>query len=198
MDSKSTFDRFYRFRIDDLIKPMSTAPINNSEISTAVSNKLFLGDFSVVKPEIFFQCKIGGNKLCDVISAGAPGFHLFSDKVINALKESGITGWGAYPVTVQTKKKGDLTNYYAFYVTGRAEKADRSLSGQIEVPLPNGKKKMKDKGYFFPLDSWDGSDFFYFTGTLSAIGVTERVKEVFEAVNATNAKFTHCTEFIWP
>lgn len=62
--------------------------------------------------------------------------------------------------------------------------------------MPNQTKIIKQKGYFFPLDSWDGSDFFYHIDTFG-ITVTEKVKVLFESLNITNVRFINCTDYIW-
>lgn len=193
---KSGFDKFYLFGCKMYDGPMTVAPINNDTIATPDRKKLFCGDFLNIKPVQFTEVSKG--ELCDLIVAGAPSFYLISDRITTALSENSITGWGSYPVSIITKSKEEITNYHALYITGKADKADRGLAEKVEVTLPSKMKKLKDKGYYFSIDSWEGTDFFYHIGSLGAITVTERVKLLFESINATNAEFRKCSEFIWP
>ena len=195
MDSRLDFDKFYTFSPDDFVVPMSVTPVNNYDIQTEDRKRLFCGDFSNTKPENFVQVR--GKKVCDLMVAGAPSFYLVSERIIEALRQNGITGWGSYPVKIQTNSIGELNNYHAFYVYGKADKADRSLSEKIEVKTRIKTKEIRYKGYFFPLDSWEGTDFFYHVGTFG-ITVTERVKSLLESLDATNVQFKKCSEFIWP
>jgi hypothetical protein len=195
MDSTLDFDKYYIFNEETLIGPMAVAPINNKDVPTEARKRFFLGDFSMMKPDKFVQVR--GKKMCDLIVAGAPSFYLISERIILALKQNEVTGWGSYPVVITTDSMQDIGNYHAFYVTGKAEKADRSLSEKIEVVLPNKSKAVKDKGYYFPLNTWEGTDFFYHIGTLGKITVTKKVKVLFESMNVTNVEFRKCSEYIW-
>ncbi len=194
MDLKLRFDHFYRFTVGMIEGTMTVAPINNNDIATNDRRNFFRGDFTNVRPEVFVE--VDGNKVYDFIVAGAPSFYLISDKVVRALRENSITGWGSYPVTIHTESMGVINNYHALYITGKALKADRTLAEKIEVVLSNKKKKIKDKGFYFPLDSWDGTDIFYHINTFG-VTVTQRVKNLFESLNITNVKFEKCTEYIW-
>jgi hypothetical protein len=194
MDSRSDFKKFFRFSIGQIEGPLTVAPLNNKDIATSDRKKFFMGDFKNEKPEVFV--KVDGNEACDFIIAGAPSFYLVSERVINAMKENDITGWSVYPVTIKTSSMEEIKNYLAFYIIGNADKADRNLSEKIEVTFPNKTKGIKEKGYYFPLNSWEGTDFFYHVGTYG-ITVTEKVKEFFESLNVTNVKFESCTEYIW-
>jgi len=195
MDIKLDFSKFYIFGEKYFDGPVAVAPENNKDIPTDVRKKFCCGDFSVIKPEHFVHVR--GNKLYDMVVAGAPSFYLMSQRLIDVLEKNNVTGWGSYPVTITSSSLGEISNYHAFYIFGKADKADRSLSEKIEVVFPNKSKGFRDKGYYFPLDSWDGSDFFYHIGTVGSITVTEKVKNLFESINATNVQFVRCTEYVW-
>ncbi len=195
MFNKSDYEKFYYFFATPY-RRMCVYMKEYDDISWEDKCKIFRGGYDY-RFEEFFQRKIGGSKPCDFMTAGAPSFCVVSDKVINAFKKNGITGWEAYPVLIHSKKYGDLTNYYAFYVTGVAEKADLNLCEIVDVIHPSGKPGKEGRGYYFPLDSWDGSDIFYHRGTLH-ITVTERVKKLLESIRATNCNFKSATEFSLP
>jgi hypothetical protein len=195
MDLKQAYSNFYSLK--GVWQHMAVTPVDRKPMPYKDTLRFYKGDFSIFKPVEFVQRKIGGSKICDIMSAGYPAFTVVSERVINAFKENGITGWGAYPVLIHTKKKGDLTNYYAFYITSVAEYADRSLCEKVEIISKSGKfVYTADKGFYFPLDSWDGSDIFYHEGSHS-ITVTERLKKLLEKMKATNFKFEPCSEYIF-
>ena len=196
MDSKLDYDIFYIFNAEYDNESLAVAPINYKDISFEEKSRFYLGDFSKTKPEYFIQ--VSGKKICDIVIAGAPSFNLFSDRIIVALRQNEVTGWGSFPVVIRTDSMQELNNYHVFYITGKAEKADINLSEKTEILLPNKTRKIRDKGYFFPLDSWEGTDVFYHVGTLGFITVTENIKNIFESLKVTNVHFEKCTEFIWP
>jgi hypothetical protein len=196
MDSKLDFDKFYKFGEESIDSPMTFAAENYKEKSFEELKKFYHGEFINEKPKTFIQT--GGKDLCDLMSAGAPSFYVLSERVISSLKDNDITGWASYPVALITNSKEKTNNYHALYILGKADKADKSISKKIEVVLPNKSRKIKDKGYFFPQDSWEDTDFFHHVETLGSITVTERVKLIFESLQVTNVKFKKCSEYIWP
>lgn len=146
-----------------------------------------------------------GKKFWDVVSAGYGLLYAFSEKVVKLLQANNITGCRFYPITINDHK--DL-NYYLLSVTGRCGTFDISKSKVIEtieypesviqnsdIVIPKGKFSIM-KGFHFPLESWDGSDFFIPEGGGDII-VTERVKILLEKHKVTNVVMENIKDMVW-
>ena len=146
-----------------------------------------------------------GKKFWDVVTAGKGLLYAVSEKVVKLLKDNNLTGCKFYPITI--KDHEDLS-YYLLTITGRCGAFDISKSKVMEtieypasviqnsdIVIPKGKFSIM-KGFYFPLESWDGCDFFSPEGSGKII-VTERVKNLFKKHNITNVVFQDLEEEEW-
>ena len=131
--------------------------------------------------------------------------YAFSERVVKLLQTNNITGCKFYPITI--KDHEDLS-YYLLTITGRCGAFDISKSKAIEtieypesviqnsdIVIPKGKFSIM-KGFHFPLESWNGSDFFVPEGGGDII-VTERVKILLEKHKVTNVVMENIKDMVW-
>jgi hypothetical protein len=96
--------------------------------------------------------------------------------VFAALKAAKLTGWKAIPVEIGGPGDREWPGYSVLWITGKSGPADPSRSVPRTVEKPGGSFR-EHYGFFFELDSWDGSDFFIPEGT-TITGLTNRAREV--------------------
>lgn len=127
-----------------------------------------------------------GRIVYDLISWDASVFMLH-DRIIDRFHARAFTGWTTFPVEIYGKDRKRVDQYKGFAVTGRCGPIIDSLSKpRIAMPLtPGGCKMQLWYGMYFDEATWDGSDFVIPEGT-HIIVVTDPVKEVLEALKATN------------
>lgn len=130
---------------------------------------LMRGDSILEEP---FSVRVSeGKKFYDIAHLQDPFNFAVSERVYNLLKESGLTGWSSYEMTIE----GRSEKYYGFQVKGRC--------GELDTPKEAGFYT----GYKFDYDTWDGSDFFSPKDTL-LIFCSENVKQFFETNKITNVE----------
>lgn len=128
-----------------------------------------------------------------------------SGRVVKLFQDNNITGCKFYPITINDHE--DLS-YYLLTITGRCEAFDISKSKVMEtieypesviqnsnIVIPKGKFSIM-KGFHFPLESWDGSDFFTPEGGGEII-VTERVKDLLKKHKVTNVVLENIKDIVW-
>ena len=146
-----------------------------------------------------------GKKFWDVVSAGHGLLYAFSERVVKLLQANNIIGCKFYPITINDHE--DLS-YYLLTITGRCGAFDISKSKVIktieypesviqnsDIVIPKGKFSIM-KGFHFPLESWDGSDFFTPEGGGDII-VTERVKDLLKKHKVTNVVLENIKDMLW-
>jgi hypothetical protein len=87
------------------------------------------------------------------------------DKTVEALTTSGCTGWGTFPVTVDSGRRPPVV-FYGLSITGRAG------AGRSDDSLVDGTT------LGFDPDEWDGSDIFTFA-EMDFTLTTQRVMDAF-------------------
>lgn len=147
------------------------------------------------------RCLQGGSPR-DVVATGYAALDLFSDRVIQVLRDGGFTGWTTYPVEIYGKNGVRIDGYHGFAVTGRCGPVDWSKGKKVRKPppVPQGQGYDAWMGLYFDPYSWDGSDVFMPEGGATCNIVVERVKLVLEKAKVTNIRFKPLTEFerSWP
>ncbi len=146
-----------------------------------------------------------GKKFWDVVTAGQGLLLGISGRVVKLLQDNNITGCKFYPITINDHE--DLS-YYLLTITGRCGAFDISKSKVMEtieypesviqnsnIVIPKGKFSIM-KGFHFPLESWDGSDFFTPEGGGDII-VTERVKDLLKKHKVTNVVLENIKDMVW-
>lgn len=126
-------------------------------------------------------------------------------RVVQLLREKGFTGWGMYVVSVIDKGGDYHPDYEGLVVWGRCGPADLSRSVVVLSQPPSeyyvGGRFPQFLGYYFPEDSWDGSDIFMEMPDARArktarVFITERLRLAFEAARVKNVKFERLTEAV--
>lgn len=146
-----------------------------------------------------------GKKFWDVVIAGQGLLLAISERVVKLLQDNNITGCKFYPITINDHE--DLS-YYLLTITGRCGAFDISKSKVMEtieypesiiqnsdIVIPKGMFSIM-KGFHFPLESWDGSDFFTPEGGGDII-VTERVKDLLKKHKVTNIVLENIKDMVW-
>ena len=140
---------------------------------------------------------LGGKKPRDVIWAPV-GPALLTDRVVEALRNDGLTGWSTYPVDVYGPKKELVGRYHMLVIEGRSGPIDWRRSEVIQVQMPGGIFPHL-KGMYFEETTWDGADFFWPENF--GVVVTEDVVNTFKKLKALHIAFQPVTEFTrgwWP
>lgn len=155
---------------------------------------IFCGDERPEKP-IIFRHESGG-KPRDLISTTYVTLKLYSDRVIEILKDHGFSGWKTYPVEVYGKKGVRIDGYHGLAVTGRCGEIDwsRGRKERRPAPVPGGSAYDVWIGMYFDPETWDGSDLFVPEGMTCTI-VTEAVKDALTAAKVSNISMRPLTQF---
>lgn len=166
--------------------------ISRNERAITYLSKLIFGDYKDVQlPVIYHEIKGGssGKKMRDILDTRYMALYLISDRFKNILEESGITGWESYPITLFDKKGNPVEGYNGFSITGRAGKMQKFDQPQLEY----GYSADAD-GYYFDVETWDGSDLFNTEGTRHIIA-TERFIRVLVENKITACDYCRLTDY---
>lgn len=115
--------------------------------------------------------------------------------MIAIMSESNLTGWDTYDVEIEGRVPEDGGVYKGLIVTGRCGPTIPEWSEEVTVETPAGGHRTMQKGLYFDLSQYDGSDFFM-APERGFVFVTERVKEAFRRNKVTNVDFTPVTEVL--
>ena len=132
----------------------------------------------------------------DVIWTGWAVLQLFSDRVVEILRQHGFTGWSTYPVEVRGKDGEVFPGYHGMAFPGRCGPIDKSRSPLVREPEPDD-AFAQHKGMYFDQDTWDGSDLFMSSDGTGFVFITEAVKRAFEKAKVKNISFTPLDEVLW-
>ena len=155
-------------------------------------DKLTWGDYKDVKfPVTYHELKGGssGKRMRDVLDTRYCSLYLISDRFKVILEESGITGWKSYPIALFDKKGNPVNGYNGFSITGRAGKMQK----YDQLPLECGYSVDAD-GYYFDVETWDGSDLFNTRGTKHIIA-SERFIKVLVDNKITACDYCRLTDY---
>jgi hypothetical protein len=150
---------------------------------------LIRGELKLKEP-LKLRYKMGG-QAADLMRSALVSIFVVSDRLVELIKSSGFTGWGAYPVEVRDKDGKILPGYQGFSIKGRAGGRDLKRAEVIKKPpkAPGGIPYEVYKGYFFKDDQWDGNDF-CLVGYAGMKIATERVVQAFKKAKIHNVEFT--------
>ena len=148
--------------------------ISCNERATQYLSRLILGDYNDLQlPVIYNEIKGGssGKRMRDILDTRYPPLYLISDRFKKILEESDITGWESYPIALFDKKGNRVEGYNGFSITGRAGKMGKF----DQLPLECGYSADAD-GYYFDVETWDGSDLFITEGSWHIIANDRFIK----------------------
>lgn len=134
----------------------------------------------------------GGNRPGDFIWTDHTAVRLVSQRVLDLLRETQVSGWSMFPVEVHDRNGQPLDRFEGLCVTGRCGKLDPGLSTPIQKEMPGGVFPYS-RGYFFDPVSWDGSHVFCPEGT-HFIWVTDVVRDLLHRCEAKNVTCQPITE----
>ena len=155
-------------------------------------DKLILGDYKDIQfPVIYHEHKGGssGKRMRDILDTRHPPLYLISDRFKVILEESYITGWKSYPIALFDKKGNRIEGYNGFSITGRAGK----MQEFDQLPLEYGYSANAD-GYYFDVETWDGSDLFHAEGDMIDIFASERFIKVLVDNKITACEYCRLTD----
>jgi len=127
-----------------------------------------------------------GGYLSDFLWTAFPPLVCVSQRVVELLRDSDVSGWSLYPVEVFGRRREPLPGYHGFSVIGPECARDRSRSQVVDKrpPAPGGRGYQVYRGLYFYEKEWDGSDFFRVRDTATV--VTEKVYRLFKRAKVTN------------
>ncbi len=135
-----------------------------------------------------------GKRVYDLVSSGYAGVNIFSERVINLLRENNITGWKATPCKFYNKEGELIDGYSVLSITGRTGKIDDSKSRIVKKQYAEGAPFFDALIGLYPdMTQWDGSDMFAPEGTAITM-VTQKVCDLFVKQKITNVMFRKITE----
>ncbi len=155
-------------------------------------SKLILGDYTDIQfPVVYYESKGGssGKKMRDILDTRYPPLYLISDRFKNVLENSGITGWKSYPISLFGKKGNPIEGYNGFSITGRAGEMQKFN----QLPSEYG-YSADSAGYYFDIETWDGSDLFNTEGSWHIIA-SERFIKVLEENKITACDYCRLTDY---
>ncbi len=137
-----------------------------------------------------------GGKPRDAIGTEVIGVVAYSGRVIQILRDGGVTGWATYPLDIHGKSGEKIEGYHGFAVTGRCGPIDNARSSLEPRPprVPGGPNVQRWIGLYFAPETWDGSDIFM-PEDWGCVFVVEPVKKALEKAKVKNFEFTRLTEF---
>lgn len=140
-----------------------------------------------------------GQRLFDLVGTGYGSLFILSDRVIRALKDTGATGWRAYPAAMTNLRGTAVHGYAGLRVTGRCGPAMQAFTerGYREPPCSPGYRYEATYNLYFDPATWDGSDLFKPSNWSHTI-VTERVRDALVDGRFTNIKLIELAEIEIP
>ena len=193
--TQGTFPGFqYLYLLRD---PLSNRPLRGHFDSALDPCAITRGELLPTHP-IPVLWAMGGATPSDTIWTTSVHTTIVHGRIVDLLRESNVTGWRTYPVSV-TDKKGKLyRDYSGLVITGRCGPVDLTRSAVVLSEYPGGWFP-HFLGHYFDDDSWDGSDLFMehpdSRGHRTAVVyVTERVRTVFRRAKVRNVELKRLTE----
>jgi len=137
-----------------------------------------------------------GTQMKDLLWSGAPIPPLINERVERLLRDSNISGWTTYPITLKGRDGRYIDGYRGLAVIGRSGPIgfERNEANLIKRPsrAPSG-FTYHWQGLRFDIASWDGSDIFG-DGRTGYTVVTDRVVRTFKSARVTNCRFQKLDE----
>lgn len=189
MTDRSVYDNFYILRDVGIRACMICSPIDENDLEYRKYEFMSEDYINVLPTE--FRHRRGRRQ-----SAGngfISGVFIVSEKLKINLEKEAITGIKFIPISVRLKNNEVIHDYYIMAVTGKAQEAKREDS-ELWYYGNERSCSWNDVGYFFPMESWDGSDVFVVSRKATEICITERAKKVFEKYPFD---FECCRTFEW-
>jgi hypothetical protein len=159
-------------------------------------NDIALTSGSWCPPAILRFRQYEGKKWLDCVGTQRANVKFVSESVVATLRAVGASGWGTYPVRLESEEGTEVTGYSGLIVSGRCGAIDNTRSVQVDkavVGNPRGHAPVW-RGLYFAEESWDGSDIFRPSST-GYIFVTEKVRAALDGAKVTNLSFTALANF---
>lgn len=168
--------------------------VSNEKLNWETNCRIVKGDYTGVDLPVIFK-QSSGKKWTDILSPNSISMYVVSQRFIELLEKTDITGWKSYPVKILDKEEKEIRGYVGFSILGRSGAVDYSKSGVYEKQLvPNGTKTKYYKGLYIDLSQWDGSDFFIPESTLNII-ISEKVRQLIKKHKITNTDIQNLAEY---
>jgi hypothetical protein len=192
------YDKIYQ-----IVNPLATKPFLGELLEEGEAIRwafqITKGDAKPEKP-VIVKYLSGSPNPANIIWTSSVYPIIIQEKILELFIASNFTGWSTYSVEVYDKCNKLVPNYYGLAITGRCGSINYDKSEIIYKELPSGSFPHL-KGVYFPVTTWDGSDFFMEVPDtmglqMGTIFVTEKVVRTFNKENVTNIKFVKITEKI--
>lgn len=164
----------------------------NGEAGGEFYDSLILGDYKNIEfPVIFRKMRGGssGNKMRDILDTRYPPLHLISDRFKAILEDTGMTGWKSYPIILYDARGNSIEGYNGFSIVGRAGEMRKYDIPPIELGY-----SPKSDGYYFDVDTWDGSDIFILENSRCVV-VTENFIKMLRTNKITACEYIRLEDF---
>jgi len=130
-----------------------------------------------------------GSCLMDFTGTTAVLPNVVSQRLVDVLRENGVTGWSTFPIELYGKNGELIEGYHGLAVTGRCGALQLGRS-RVETRIGASGKPYKIKiGLFFDESTWDGSEMFVPEDT-AHVFVIGKVKRLLEQAKISNVTFT--------
>lgn len=127
----------------------------------------------------------------DIFWASLVGGPIVSQRVLDLLTSSGMTGWTTYPVRVFAQDETELEGFSGLRSRSRTGPVDFTKGER--VPASYNPKYFLFRGGTFDVATWDGSDIFT-SGKSMQLLVVERVKTAFERASINEVLFLRLSQ----
>jgi hypothetical protein len=134
-----------------------------------------------------------GRRVGDVLCLGTIGLWGYSPRMMEKIRTANATGIEFFPLKVEGPEEAiiSLQNYHGAFITGSSGPLLKEKSKYKLIPA-KGKPEENicwQTGWFFDLETWDGSDFFNPEGTFCTF-VTSRIVKLLSEVKPSCVDFT--------
>ncbi len=169
-------------------RPLRIAPYDESDVlSIGERFKRYRLGHDMPEAPVMLR-PIDGETACDFLFSYALSLVVISNRVVETLRREGVTGWGTYPIEIHADHDHFRNSHQGLVVTGRCGKRTVTRSASGYRVSHTGMPYLVREGFRFDNDDWDGSDIFCPDDT-SHLFVTRRVKQVLQALGASNVLF---------
>ena len=121
----------------------------------------------------------------------AVSFSVWSERIVNTLKETGASGWSSLPARVSRNGKS-IKGYHLIHVSGRGGSLDTKRSRAFT----DASGLLRHEGVFMVESEWDGSDLFLIPELGTMIFATERVALALRNAKLRNFSVTPAAD-VW-
>lgn len=157
------------------------------------SREMVIGENGAGCWPMSFSLRKGG-RLQHIMGTDMISFFLVSQRFVQALRDSGCTGWSLSTIDATGIDPENRMGYCALHISGSCGPIDRKLSTDTgELSVYSGRKLVR--GFFPDMSQWTGEDLFMPIDTLY-LCCTDRVREAVIDLSGDEVQFVPFDEWI--